>query len=231
MNASQWQLKTDIFQSERREFALKAELSQAKFDVRNAKFALTEYESGGFRKFLDRLSGKQEDRLYSLRSESAKAEARLNALLQEKSAVEETLTEKRTALAALPDDLPDHRAEARFCITCLTAMLPEAGEALEAMRTMMQGAEPGRIISREEQQEVYGNADHQAEACAALFRQLEAALKTLDIPFEIPICYHNPTGYLASATQYTRRDRLNDLIAQTGKLHNRLPELLRQLGE
>lgn len=60
-------------------------------------------------------------------------------------------------------------------------------------------------------------------------KQLEGALSQLSIPFELPACYLNPVAYLANATEYTRRDRLNKLIHQTNQLRNKLPALLRQL--
>lgn len=121
------------------------------------------------------------------------------------------------------------RAEARYCIACLTVTLPEADAALTAMGVQMRGAVPGQIITPEQRQQIYGEADRRAMVCANLLQQLEGALSQLSIPFELPACYLNPVAYLANATEYTRRDRLNKLIHQTNQLRNKLPALLSQL--
>lgn len=216
MEANFWNLKTALFHLERRESALKQELSQAKYDLREAKAKQLEY-SGSFRSFLDKLSGKQEQRLYELSSQQKRADARLDALQREQADLARELEEKSRILSALPA-APDARSEARYCIACLTVTLPEADAALTAMGELMRGAAPGQIITPEQRQQVYGKADRQAAACSALLKQLEAALSGLQIPFILPVGYIDPVAYLANATEYTRRDRLNDLIRQTAAI-------------
>jgi len=229
METTYWQLKTDLFTLQRREAALKDALAQAKFDLRNAKAAQMEY-NGSFRKFLDKFSGHQQDRLYALKSEYTKAEGRLNTLTREKQETEAALAETRAKLDALPEPEDDPRGEAKFCIACLQVLLPAADEALTERRTLMQGAVPGQIMTHEDRQRIYTKGDRAAEDCAQLLKPLDAVLRTLNIPFTLPACYENPTAYLANATQYTAKDRLNDLMAQTVKLSRLLPDLLRQVG-
>lgn len=229
MDANYWNLKTELFHLERRELALKAALAQAKYDLRSANVALTEY-NGSFRKFLDKFSGKQQDRLYTLKSEVTRAEARLNTLTREQQETQTALAATRSQLDALPVPENDPRGEARFCIACLQVLLPEADKALTERRTLAQGAVPGQIMTHEDRQRIYAEADQAAEDCARLIKSLDAALRTLNIPFTLPACYEKPTAYLANATQYTAKDRLNDLIAQTAKLNNQLPDLLRQVS-
>ena len=230
METAYWQLKTDLFTLQRREVALKEALAQAKYDLRNARGALTEYD-GSFRKFLDKFSRKQDNRLYTLKSGVTKAEAQLNTLTRENQETETSLAEIRAKLDILSEPKDDPRGQARFCIACLQVLLPEADKALTERRTLAQGAIPGQIMTHEDRQQIYTAADRAAEDCTRLLKPLDAALKTLNIPFTLPVCYEKPTAYLANATQYTAKDRLNDLIAQTATLNNRLPDLLRQLGE
>lgn len=227
MDHNLWNLITAIFHLERRAEQLTQEVSQATYHLRDAKAKQLEY-SGSFRSFLDILSGKQEARSYELHSTLSRAEARLTELKREQGDVSLKLEETRSLLNSLPP-ASDPRGEARYCIACLTVTLPEADAALTAMGVQMRGAVPGQIITPEQRQQIYGEADRRAMVCANLLQQLEGALSQLSIPFELPACYLNPVAYLANATEYTRRDRLNKLIHQTNQLRNKLPALLSQL--
>lgn len=229
MEANFCNLKTTVFRLERQTELLKQTLAQAKYDLREAKARQLEY-SGSFRSFLDKLSGKQEQKLYELSSNQKRAEALLAERGRELGDVSQKLEEARAMLSSL-SNIPDPKNEARYCIEYLTAMLPEADQALTAMGDLMRGAEPGQIISRDQRQLVYGEAEQKAAACSEILKQLETALSQLQISFELPACYRNPVAYLANATEYTRRDRLNELTRQTVAIQKQLPTLLRQLEE
>ena len=222
-----WSLKTELFRLERQETALKAEVSQAKYDLRTAKVNHTEY-SGSFRAFLDKLSGKQEQKLLLLRHAEKQASIRLAGLEQDITALQQSLSQIRTRLESC-EPLPDSRGEARYCIACLMTLLPEAEKALSDMGDWMRGAIPGQIISKADRQQFYGECEQKSARCGELLNQLEAALNPLDIPFDLPNCCRDPIAYLANATEYTRRDRLNDLIRHSIKLRKQLPDLQRQL--
>lgn len=227
MEANFWNLKTTVFHLQRQTELLKQELSQAKYDLREAKARQLEY-SGSFRALLDKFSGKQEQKLYKLASDQRQAEARLAERGRELGDASQKLEEASALLSTL-SPAPDPQSEARYCIACLTILLPEADAALDAMGDLMRGAVPGQIVTREQRQMVYGEADRKADACSEILKQLEAALSQLSIPFTLPAGYRDPVAYLANATEYTRRDRLNDLIRQTVAIQKQLPDLLTQL--
>lgn len=227
MEATYWSLKTELFHLERQTEQLKQALSQAKYDLRTAKAALLEY-SGSFRAFLDKLSGKQEQRLFGLNRDQKRAESRLAETGRELGDASRKLEETRAILDTLPP-APDPKGEARYCIACLTVLLPEAEQALTESRTLMQNATPGKMYTRQEWQELYSEGDRRARLCADALKQLEAALHTLQIPFSLPNCYRDPVAYLANATDFIRRDRLNDLIGYSIQLQKQLSDLQRQL--
>ena len=91
-----------LLRANRAKQVVEATLRQAKYDLREAKVAETEYP-GSFRSFRDRLTGKQEEAATALRHAVQKAEADLAAAQREKTLLDARLSEVKNQLSALPD--------------------------------------------------------------------------------------------------------------------------------
>jgi len=213
----------------------KASAAQEEYNLRNAKAALLEYE-GSLRSFLDKLKGTRESRLEQLQRSFNRAQT---ALAQERHRLEvlglnlmQVKSERAgyPLLTALPDCREKYVQEAYLCIHVLAPMLEDLQEKMLACRDLEQGRRAGEILSIAERQEVLSAPVNLGVDCGTWLTRLERALSGLDIPFSIPEFYRNPAVYLA-ATQYTRRDRLNEALDQTIQLKKQLPKLKNNVKE
>jgi len=236
-------LETELYTLAQKAEDIKAQLAQAKYDLRQAKAAVLEYE-GSFRSFLDKLSGKQEAKAEKLTRNLRRAEADVSALTRER----ESLTLRKEQVEAELKVLPSrekfqsandpalskllHRLEAGLCLRMLQPELEENYEALLAMRDQLQGRNSARIMSTAEIQAIYSRPDTAGEKCRKLLEQLEADLSKLDIEFQIPDYYSSPSAYInAVASDALRRDRVNLALDQVLDMKKRTAVLAKQLEE
>lgn len=213
----------------------KATLLQAKYDLREAKVAETEYP-GSFKSFRDRLRGKQEAAETALRHAVQQAEAALSAAQRQKEVLDARLAEVTQQLSALPDwdALRDgsrewHRLDALLSMEKLLPLLEICLELLTQRRNQFNGANAGQLKTRQDLADIYSAPEAAGEDCKVILLELQSALDALEIPFQLPSFFEAPTAFLSSATQYTRMDRVNTAIDQTEALLRLISQLQQQL--
>lgn len=206
-------------------------LRQVKYDMRCCEEALWNYE-GGIRSFLDKLSGKREEKLEALGREVRKAEAGLDALRREKTGLEAREAELKRLLAALPsseelrkgNEMAWASLEAAFCAEALQPLLEENRKALLDYRSLIQGNHP-EILSPYQQQEICVEPNLRAEKCLPYLQRLKEAREILGNPLEPGSYYDSPAAFLvAPAAIHNRRDRINQALAQVEALQKKLKE-------
>lgn len=233
-------LENTLLRLERRHPVLTETIKQAKYTCRDREEKLLTYQ-GSLRSFLDKLSGKREDRVEALTREVYQAKAALTALIREKERLDQEQISVREGLSALPslDVLREEAAretdterewaklEACYCAEKLIPLLEENHKALLECRSLMQGNHP-EILSAEEQQRIHAEPNVWGEQCSPVLARLKAALELLEIPFEIGIYYRAPTAFIvAAAARHNRMDRVNqalDQVLAAQKQVNRLQE-------
>ena len=230
-------LQISLLRLDRQMAEAETALRQAKYNLREAKVAQAEY-GGSFKRFRDKLTGKQEEAETALRHAAEKAEAALASARQEHDALTSRLSELREQLSLLPDwesrndgSKEWHHLEAMYCTQMLKPRLEITHELLLERRAQFNGTYAGQIKSHMELADIYSAPEAAGEACKPLLLRLKDALDGLVIPFEISGFFEAPTAFLSSATQFSRMDRINTAIAQTEKMQQLLRQLLLQLSE
>ena len=230
-----YEARISLLELERREAAAKDALARAKYDLRSAKAAQLEY--GGLTKLLDKLSGRCADREEDLSRDVRRAEDALAAAVREAEDTARNLAAVRERISRLPDpasleNTPEKCAlEAKLCIRAALPLLAENEQALIACRDLLQGRRAGEILTIEERVRIQSAPDQTGEACSPWLTTLEADLKILQIPFELPDYYRFPTAYLIAASDPVRRDKINLALNAAAHLQNRLPGILSRLPD
>lgn len=214
-------------------------LRQAKHDSREAEAALLEY-TGSLRSFLDGIRGKKETRLETLRQNTSRAKAALEALAREQEQLlhrQNLLREEETALpsgqelkeAAL--EQPETaslwaREEIRLCAGLLLPLLEGNLEALEEYRQQLRGNRAGEILSQEQLHEIGTAHIRWASRSAQLLTRLKDAMAVLEMPFVLDGYFLNPAGYIVSAAaRHNQISRVNDALTQVESLKKQLARL------
>lgn len=239
---NRFQLETDLLLTERNLQTAESALRQAKFNLREAKAAQAEY-SGSFKRFRDKMSGKQEEAETNLRHAVQKAEADLAAAGQQKDQLNARLRSLKEQLATLPEwselgetaDPTSHkewcRLESLYCMAVLEPLLKTTYELLVERRKQFNGTYSGQIKTHQDLAAVYSAPETAGETCTPYLLRLKAALDALTISFELQSFFDAPTAFLSSATKYTRMDRVNEAISQTESLQHRLSRLQKELAQ
>lgn len=228
-------LQISLLRLERQQSQQEAALRQAKYDLREAKIAQTEYGST-FRSFLDKITGRREEAETALRHAVQKTESALASAQLEHDSLTGRLSELKAQLSVLPDwascndgSAEWNRLEALYCAELLLPRLDITHHLLLERRAQFNGTHAGEIKTRTKLADIYSAPESAGEDCKILLLRLKAALDGLEIPLEIGSYFEAPTAFLSSATQYTRMDRINTALAQTEKLQKLLPQLQKQL--
>lgn len=232
-----YQVDLALLHLESREGAAKEALRQAKYDLRQAEAEKLEYE-GSFHAFLDKFSGKQEEKRDAL----ALQVSRRKAALTEAQGALQRLEEEKTRLEAEDRELPPGEVfsrsedsgirtlwaeyERNYCIDALLPLLEENLQALITYRETRQGAVPGQILSHGERQQIYGQPDILAKQCKLLLERLETALELQGGTLEIGEYFRQPESYLVSpAASHNRMDRVNRAIDQVVSMRRTLVKM------
>ena len=232
-------LDLSLLRANRAKQVVESVLRQAKYGLREAKVAETEYP-GSFRSFRDRLTGRREEAETALRHAVQKAEADLAAAqrelpikLEQISALEEKLSQLPPwdTLRSPETDALWCRLEALYCAETLVLLLEFNRLLLLERRNQFNGTYAGQVKSWQELADIYSAPEAAGEDCKTYILRLKTALDGLGIPFGIPSYFESPTAFLSSVTQYTRMDRVNTAIAQTESMQQLLPKLQKQLEE
>ena len=226
-----------LLQATRRKAQTQAALRQAKYDLREAQIAQTEY-SGSFKSFRDKLTGKREATETQLRHDVQRAETALVTAQQELDNVNQKLPRLEDALSQLPaweslkpqDEPLWQRLEARYCIEVLIPLLEITHQLLTERRAQFNGTYAGQLKSLQDLADIYSAPEAAAEGCKPYLLRLESALAFLEIPFSLGSFFINPTVFLSEATKFTQMDRINTAIGQTEKLQRLLSQLQKDLS-
>jgi len=237
------QLELNKQEWENRKQLVESQLPAAKAAKREADVALREYEWGGLRPFLDKLSGKWEDKRETLTREAAAADTQLRNLQRELETAEGKLAQldaEWEALANLGD--PVERAKeldsaeqevivqkaAAVCVSRLLPLLETAGKALEEAQ---EWARPNNRIDTAPGY-TKGILLAQAETCA---RECAVSLRRIcecGILLDIHPYFENPSGYIHGvASQFGELDRINRALTAIRSTQAQAKELHLQLTD
>ena len=222
---------------------LETQLPQAKAHKREADVALTEYECGGLRTWLDKRSGKFEEKMADLSRKASAANVELLNLNQEQARTQSALDELDAQEQALnlPGDIPDLAQQlppeerdlvlgtyARLIATELLSTLCRAKTALEEAQ---QWARPNNRIDTAPGY-TKGKLLAQAEGCAKTCCQKIDEMAKYGVTLEVHPYFQNPTGFIhAVATPYAELDRINTAIGGIRQTEKQIQQLLLQLPE
>lgn len=218
-----YEIQTSLLRLTRRAEELTEEVKQAKFDLRSRNVALVEY-TGGFRSFLDGLTGKREDRLEALRRNVRREEAGLDAVLRKQQEVDAEILRIRTELAEMPEESTLRSGmetewaelEVKYCAEALAPLLEEHHRALLAYRSLLRGEYP--VLSVQRQQEIRSEPDIRAKKCVPWLLRLKEALDLLEVSFDMGDYYRSPASYLVTAAQHNHRDQVNKALDQVERV-------------
>ena len=225
-----------LLRANRKQAQAQAALRQAKFDLREAKAAQSEY-GGSFRSFRDKLTGKKEESEIRLRHAVEKAEAEASNAQRNLDAAEEEIQNLEVALSQIPswESLKTEenetiwcQLEARYCAEWLIPHLEITHQLLLERRAQFNGTNAGQIKTLGELADIYSAPEAAAEDCVPYIRRLQTTLNFLGKDFPEFAFFDAPTAFLSSATQYTRMDRINTAIAQAEKLQRLLSQMQQQ---
>ncbi len=211
---------------------LKEEITQAKYDLRKADQALTEYGSS-LRFLLDRFSGRQEETREALQRQLREAEAKHSSLLRQRERLTAELEQAQKERSFLPpaEELrrqaePKQWAalETALCAEALLPLLEENYEALLEYRRVLRGEYP--ILSSEDRQEKCAQPNVRAQQCLPWLNRLKEAQSLLGNPFDPGSYYASPAAYLVAAAQHNQLDRANNALTQVEKLQKLVKGML-----
>lgn len=219
------------------------QLPYAVFAKREADFALMDYESGSLRAFLDKLSGKWEDKREALARNLASAETTLRNLQRQREVVQQDLAEVKSeweAVAGLGDTVEQAKnleAEEQEIILQRVAagsvdrLLPLLEKAEKALEEAQEWARPNNRIDVAPgytKGNLLAKAGGYAKDCEKCLRRIEEC----GILLEIHPYFENPAGYINGvAAQYAELDRINRALGAIRKTERQAKELLLQLTE
>ena len=225
-----------LLRANRKQTQTQAALRQAKYDLREAKFAQLEY-CGSFRAFRDRLTGKKEETEIQLRHAVEKAEAGESTAQRALDSLEGQIRDLEASLSQLPpweslktaeNEALWYRLDAKYCAEWLIPHLEITHRLLLERRAQFNGTNAGQIKSLAELADIYSAPESAAEDCVPYIRRLQAALSFLETDFPALAFFDAPTAFLSAATKFTQMDRINTAIAHTEKLQRLLSQMQQQ---
>lgn len=234
------ELEIALWRAEQQRQQLQLQLPRAKYDLREAKIALVEYESSPLRVWMDKRRGQWEEKLSLLRRNLREAETALGEVqqaLQRQDARCQRREEELAPLRETGDTLacagalePGQRQvitrrEALMCAEKLLYLLEENRLALEAAREWVRpnnkvesapGMTEGNLLSQ---------ADRWAQKC---YEQLIRIAECGILP-DIHGYFMNPTGYICGVTRYNQIDRVVTALLAIGDAQLQMGQLVNQL--
>lgn len=237
--ALRYRLEEEALDVQRKQYALEDSIPHCKYRLREAREKLLSYEAGGFRPFLDKLSGKWADVHDALQSQVRRAEAELDAELRELEQTKEEYARHMEALEALRtlDDAVDGlepserekalRMKARFHTGVLLRELDQNEAALEAARQWARPNNRVEAVPGRTEALLFAEADTHARACMEHL----TAIAGCDILLDIHPYFENPTGYISGVTQFNQLDRITRAMDAIRATKSQAKELLLQLPE
>lgn len=220
-------------------------LPGAKYELRTARQAQTEYESS-LRFFLDGLTGRREEKMEAISRQLRQAEAEQETLLRLTASLKQDCGELSRELEQLPS--PEElkaaaleqvetrqlwaKLEAALCAGQLLPLLENLDAALEDYRGQLRGDRMGQIVGPEELHAIGTAHLIPARQCAPLLRRLQEALRFLEESLEPGGYLENPEGYIVSAAaRHNRIDRVNRALKEVNSLRKRIKDISSRMPE
>lgn len=237
--ALRYRLEEEALDVQRKQYALEDSIPHCKYRLREAREKLLSYEAGGFRPFLDKLSGKWADVHDALQSQVRRAEAELQTASRELEQVKadyECRMAELEPLRALDDTgeglEPREREQvlqmkARFHTGILLRELDRNEAALEAAREWARPNNRVEAVPGRTEALLFAEADTHARACMEHL----AAIAGCEILLDIHPYFENPTGYISGVTQFNQLDRISRAMDAIRATKSQAKELLLQLPE
>ena len=227
----------------RRKQELESRLAEAKYQKREADAALTEYEWGGFRVWLDKVTGKWEDKREELTRTASAAREHLQNLQQEITRLDETLMQLDRQqsepcswedIHAMAGALSDREREQIFCRLAAISAEELALQLEQAKSALQQAQEWARPNNRIDTAPGYtkgielAKAEDCARSCCLYLQQLEQC----GIALEVHVYFQNPTGYIhGTASAFGELDRINSALGAITRTEKQIQELRLQLSQ
>lgn len=238
-----YQLKNELVRLEQQRQELSERLAVCRYTKREAEAALLEYEHGGVKRLLDKLTGKWEEKREELSRDVRNASGALEGVQRAAAETERMIVSARQELAALEGleveyaplfeaepglrELRD-RLEALHCAIQLAPLLEENDKALKTAGRLAKGDVIGELSMEEHDQNLwFSRADTLAQECRGLLERIAQC----GILLEIHPYFANPAGYIMSATRSGRLDRLNHALDAIWEAKHQIKELCYQLAE
>lgn len=230
-------LEASLMNMEERCEELRSSIPELKYRKREAEVACVE-GSGGFKRFLSRLSGKAEEDSEALARAARAAGAALESAQRELTVMEDkrsrekaeydALGDKASLMAELSGQEREHflRLEASLCAERALHLLRKARKELTAAQELARN--PMMTVGDGYRENTHkANAGALADKCREKLEQI----RSCGFGFEIHPYLENPMGYIVSAMRYGDLDRMNSAQNGIRETEAALKELLLQLAE
>jgi len=210
-----------------------------KWDIRQEEETLLNYETG-IRGFLDRFSGKRDEKIEELNRAVRQAKGKLESLIRQQESAKGQLAELETQSTALPDaaaleaQARQHpetekvwaELEADLRAQMLLPLLEKNLETLDEYHQLLRGAKVGEVMTRERLYEIGTKHIRWGSACMEQLRQLQSAMAVLKGSWEIPGYFENPAGFIESAaSKYNQIDRAATAMDQVRKAQREMKQI------
>lgn len=232
-----YQLEASLTGMQERYEELRDSLPELKFRKREAEDAALQYD-GGLRRFLNHLTGKENEERESLSQAVRAATAALEAAQKETCTMEGKISRIKQELADLGEktEFMDQLTEGeRAHFLRLEASL-RAEVALHYLRKCRKELEQAQYYARNPMMtpgDGYRENEHKANAGALADRCREKLeeINACGFAFDIHPYIQNPMGYIATAMRFGDQDRMNSAQKGIKETEAALKELLLQLAE
>lgn len=213
---------------------------QAKYNLREAQHDRLDYTSG-FRAFLDKFSGKREEKELALDRAVKQAETAVTVARQEEQRLTGEIAELRDKLTHLPS--PEElkakaegetftefiRLDSRLTLKILEPLLAENLESLEELRKIRRGERVGEIKSRAEWTILDTMPEQQTRDLTPLLKKLVENLPHLGMELTLGEYFREPTVFLNPAARHNQLDSVSRAIGQVEAVQRQLRELWQKL--
>lgn len=238
-----FRLEQKLLDTEQRLEQLRQALPEGKAAKRETAAALLEYESGGLKMLLDKLSGKWQEKQEALSRAAREAANALERTQWELTGAERQAEALRRELEALgsPEErygavLAEYphlreqlqRQKAYLLAKRLIPLLEENDRALKTAQQLARGNVLGELSMEEHNKDIwFARADGLAKECGILLH----GIADCGMLPEVHPYFENPAGYIMSVTQNSRLDRIHHALDALWEAKHQIRELILQLTE
>lgn len=235
-----FRLETSLLRLEQAEKGAEQGLRQTKYDLREAQQNRLLYTSG-FRAFLDKFSGKREEKELALDRAVKQAETAVTIARQEKERLAGEIESLRNQLAGLPspaelkakavgEALTEFlRLDSLLAVEKLEPLLEENLESLEELRKIRRGERTHELKSRLEWEQLDTAPEQQTRELTPLLEKLVENLPHLGMELTLGEYFREPTVFLNPAARHNQVDCVSRAIGQVEAVQRQIRELRQKL--